>query len=166
MRFMNPFYLVTQLPFKEDILLFWNGWREWLRIAFFMGIILLTKGMSFQQFLLVKETLQRVNRFMNIFMYGRDQLLNWGAMTKYVLIRCDSSHSCVWWNTHRYRFVLLLDLIVAHQYLRDRDHCCHPKLTTPVGRSWHNECLISYHLNCTRSLKSYLAPFENLGLNS
>ncbi len=34
----------------------------------------------------------------------------YSAMTKYVLIRCDSFYSCVWWNTHRYRFVLLVDL--------------------------------------------------------
>ncbi len=34
---------------------------------------------------------------------------------KYVLIRCDSSHSCVWWNTHGYRFVPLVDLIVAEE---------------------------------------------------
>ncbi len=82
---------------------------------------------SFQQLVLVKETMRRVNtwnRFMNILMYGGDQLINWilnrslervsdvSVHDLYVLIRCDSSHSCVWSNTHRYRFVLLVDLIV------------------------------------------------------
>ena len=44
---------------------------------------------------------------------GSIEVYGYSAMTKYVLIRRDSSYSCDWWNTHRYRFVLLVDLSVV-----------------------------------------------------
>ncbi len=95
---------------------------------------------SFQQLLLVTKTMCRVNRYsggwdkLTIKLSLTSSVLKFlqdfpkirvfdvkKLMTKYVLIRCDSSYSCVWWNTHsdRYRFVLLVDLSVACCWMID-----------------------------------------------
>ena len=52
------------------------------------------------------------------------------SLLKYVLIRCDSSHSCVWWNKHKYRFVPLVDLIVAS------GNCIVKSPGGPLNKAW------------------------------
>ena len=71
----------------------------------------------FQQLLLVKETMWRVNRYMNILMYGKDQLINWGLNRSFGVWVFQHAGLFMMWYLNQMWFILLMCMVEYTQIL-------------------------------------------------